>query len=270
MKHKPSSGEPMPVIANDRAEIMRRLANAISEVTRKPDTVRMNSIWSCVECEAHRKQLKPEDLKKYEFEEKKLEKAKGRRKELKEAFEVARFYLQEDEAVFLSQTIRCLPDICADAWTHIDYVDDETINKMDEIASRLQFRAYTELHNKERPSKDGAGVSDSIPADLIEWEYENIKGTEKRKAGGHMASRMELAEHQRVEPDKNSFRDILANYPERKFYPTRKIQAVREAERSGNRLPSEALYDMTDWAVNWKPPSAPNWKHPGKWSEKQG
>jgi hypothetical protein len=144
MKHKPSNEKSIPSITIDRSEMLRRLANAISEVARRPNTVRMNPIWSCVECEAHRNELNPEDAKKYVNEENKLEKAKARRTELKAAFEAARLHLMEDEAVFLERTIRCLPDIWADAWTHIDYADDEDIDKMRVIASRLQFRADKE------------------------------------------------------------------------------------------------------------------------------
>jgi len=252
----------MSVIANDRAKIIHRLADAISEVTRKPNTVRMNSIWSCIECEADRKQLNPDDRKKYEIEEKKLREATGRRKELKVAFDVARLFLEEDEAVYLGWAINCLPDIAADAWTHIDYVDGEVINKMDEIANRLRFRA-------DKEQAFGAKEKESVK--MVDWEYENIEGTEKRKAGGHMVSRGKLAEEQRLDPNQNSFRELLEIYPERKFYPTLKIQAVREAKKSKKlRLPSEAVYDMTDWFLNWKPPGAPNWKHPGKRSTKQG
>ena len=153
-KHKSSNGDPVQATVRDRAEIMRRLSDALLVVIRKPDTVRMNPIWSCVECEAHRKQLGPEDARKYEFEEEKLGKAIARRKELEAAFDLAHLYLSEDESVLLGRAIKCFPDIWADAWTHIDYVDDETIDKMSDLASRLQFRADTELENRDEKQAD--------------------------------------------------------------------------------------------------------------------
>jgi hypothetical protein len=47
----------------------------------------------------------------------------------------------------------------------------------------------------------------------------------------------------------------------------KQIAEVREAAKGGKDSPAAAMFDITDWDSNWHPPSAPNWKHPGKKSE---
>lgn len=98
----------------------------------------------------------------------------------------------------------------------------------------------------------------------IEWDYVNPQGTEWRKGGKHMMRRKDIAKRLRVDPAESGFRQLLEEHPERRFYPVKRIEAVRRKQRKGARLPFAALYDATDFDPSWHPMGAPTWTHPGR------
>jgi hypothetical protein len=100
----------------------------------------------------------------------------------------------------------------------------------------------------------------------LRFEYVNIEGTELRKAGPHMVRRRELAEHQRTTKDDSTFRKLLDAHKERWFYPTKEIDELRKPSKD-KKPQIAAMFDITDWDPNWRPPSNPSWTHPGKKSE---
>lgn len=186
----------------DKIKKMKCLADAIEAVTRHPFTVRMGSIWSCVENKDDLKQFSPEELEEYEAEVKKLDQAKTRRSELNTAFNEARLYLRESEAVFLAHRIKYMPSICEDAWTHIDDDYDNDKNKMNDIAIRLRFRADKESSKRPaEPVAEGQGMLALGPAHSVELENINVAGSGMRKSGGLTPAQQEAARNRRKFPE---------------------------------------------------------------------
>jgi hypothetical protein len=122
--------------------------------------------------------------------------------------------------------------------------------------------------NREKNVSSPAREYVSAIAPPIEWDFVNLEGTEWRKGGGHMVIRHKVAEELRMAPGSNGFRELLEAKPHLRFYPIHKVDDIRMALKSGKRT-TAAHYDMTDWKPEWHPLSAPNWRHPGRKSERK-
>mgnify|MGYP001218571193 CR=1 FL=1 len=97
----------------------------------------------------------------------------------------------------------------------------------------------------------------------FQYDFVNVDRSEWRKGGPHMLSRTQLARELHDKPKNSSFKKLLAIHPERRFYPTKQIDAVNKALKDKRRSPCAARYDATDWIDKWKPRKTLNWGHPG-------
>ena len=139
--------------------------------------------------------------------------------------------------------------------------EELTADERDEMAKLL---GTTEPHTQAPIEAGAPAPAQQPPTPAMQFEFVNVEGTEWRKAGPQMVRRRELAEHQRTTTGASAFRSLLEVHKERWFYPVKQIEDVRKAAKCGNKPPVAATFDITDWDLNWRPKSAPNWVHPGK------
>jgi hypothetical protein len=155
----------------------------------------------------------------------------------------------------------------ADNANTVVYLADCELREELTAEERDEAAKLTVTNNQAQDAAQPAVVSAPPATPDSQFEYVNVNGTEWRKAGPQMVRRRALAEHQRTTKDDSAFRSLLELHRERWFYSVKQIAEVREAAKGGKDSPAAAMFDITDWDSNWHPPSAPNWKHPGKKSE---
>jgi hypothetical protein len=151
----------------------------------------------------------------------------------------------------------------ADNANTVVYLADCELREELTAEERDELAKLTAASNQ--PAQQTVLTTPHVPA--AQFEYVNLQGTERRKAGPQMVRRRELAEHQRTTKDDSAFRKLLDAHRERWFYLAKQISEVRQATKGGKVSRVAAMFDITDWDPNWHPPGKPSWVHPGRKSE---